>query len=138
MSESPTQRTMRYLRGNGSICAVVEKWNQHVGPEREKQDRHGMIYRAPVGIRQDLFGIVDILVLDPARGFIGVQACSGSTFSAHLNKLIVDNAQACIDWLQTPGGKLEIWAWRKVKLKRGGKAERWQPRVQEITLKDLV
>lgn len=122
MADSPTQRTMRHLRERGNICAVVEKWNQHAGP---------------FGIRQDLFGIVDILVLDPERGFIGVQAC-GTDYAKHLRKLTEECSQACIDWLSTPGGKLEIWSWRKVKLARGGKAMRWQPRIREITMEDFA
>jgi len=120
---TPTQRTMRHLREQGNICAVVEKWNQHVGE---------------FGIRQDLFGIVDILVLDPERGFVGVQCCVGSGYSAHLKKLTQECAQASIDWLSTPGGKLEIWAWSKRKLKRGGVAVRWTPRVKEITMEDIT
>lgn len=120
--ESPTQRTMRYLREQGAICLVVERWNQHVGPH---------------GIRQDLHGIVDILVLDPERGFLGIQAC-GQSFAAHKRKLVEELAQNCIDWLSTPGGCLEIWSWRKVKVKRGGKAMRWQPKIYEITKKDFT
>ena len=33
---------------------------------------------------------------------------------------------------------LELWGWRKVKVKRGGKAEIWQPRVREYTLADFA
>ena len=113
---------MRQLRNEGAICAVVEKWNPHVGPH---------------GIRQDLFGIIDILVLDPARGVIGIQACSGSGYSAHITKLCVERAQETFDWLSTPGTGLYIWAWRRVKLKRGSKAVRWKPRIKQITLEDL-
>lgn len=121
---SSVQRTMRELRVRGDICTVVEKFNPHVGPH---------------GIRQDLFGIVDVLVLDPERGFVGIQCC-GQAFSAHWKKLTEDQTciDACIHWLQTPGGHLEIWSWRKVKLQRGGKAERWQPRIVPITLETFA
>ena len=81
MSTSPTQRTMRTLRTNGNICAVVEKFNPHVGD---------------FGIRQDLFGIIDILVLDPERGVVGIQACSQSSAS-HLLTLREIKAQNSID-----------------------------------------
>ncbi len=118
---TPTQRTLRELRQQGRRCAIVEKWNQHVGPR---------------GVRQDLFGILDIVSLDPERGVVGVQSC-GNSFSAHFHKLTEDRADECIDWLRTPGTVLELWAWRRVKLKRGGKAMRWQPRVREITLEDF-
>ena len=115
---SPTQRTLAELRKMGMKVAVVEKWN------------------AFSKVRQDLFGIVDILALDPVRGFVGVQ-CTGNDFAGHWNKLTVDHAQDCIDWLNTPGGSLELWAWRKVKVKRGGKATTWSPRVRVLTLDDF-
>lgn len=115
------QRTMRLLRSQGDKCAVVERYNAFVGE---------------YGIRQDLFGIVDVLVLDPERGFIGIQVC-GSDFKKHYEKLTIELSQKCIDWLETPGGKLEIWAWRQVKLRRGSIAKRWKPRIQEITMKDF-
>ena len=69
---SPTQRTMRELKNQGFVCAVVERFNAHVG-------RHG--------VRQDLFGIIDVLALDPQRGVVGVQACAGSGFADHFRKL---------------------------------------------------
>lgn len=119
---TPTQRTLRELRNQGRVCAIVEKFNPHVGPH---------------GIRQDLFGIIDVLALDPQRGVVGVQACAGSGFQAHVRKLTQERAQETYDWLSTPGTSLEIWAWRKLKVKRGGKAMIWTPRVQEITLEDI-
>lgn len=118
---SNTQRTLRALRERGLVAAIVEKWNAYAGPH---------------GLRQDLFGILDVIALDPQRGVIGVQSC-GSSFSEHLKKLTVEKAQETSDWLKTPGTSLELWGWRKVKLKRGGKAERWSPRVQNITLEML-
>lgn len=120
MSISPTQRTIRELRNQGMKCAIVEKWNAHVK------------------IRQDMFGIIDVIALDPERGVIGVQCCAGSGFASHYRKLTEDRVQDTIDWLETPGTSLELWAWRKVKLKRGGKAERWQPRVKKIELSEVT
>lgn len=118
---SNTQRTLRALRARGLVAAIVERWNQYAGPH---------------GIRQDLFGIIDVLALDPKRGVIGIQSC-GSAFSEHFRKLTTEKAQETSDWLSTPGTSLELWGWRKVKLKRGGKAERWTPRVVQITL-DMI
>lgn len=117
----PTQRTIRELKNNGRVCAVVEKWNPHVGPH---------------GIRQDLFGIIDVLALDPERGVVGVQCCGGG-LAAHFRKITEERAQETIDWLQTPGTALEIWAWRKVKAKPGGVAMVWRPKIQVVTLKDF-
>ena len=118
---SPTQRTIRELKNQGRRCGIVEKWNQWAGPH---------------GIHQDLFGIIDIIALDPERGVIGVQSC-GNRFSAHLKKILEEHYQETLDWLQTPGAVLELWAWRKVKKKRGGKAMVWRPRIKQITLEDL-
>lgn len=113
---SPTQRTLRELRQQGRVCGIVERFNSFVGPH---------------GIRQDLFGFIDIISLDPERGIVGVQSC-GSSFSAHKRKILEECTMNAIEWLNS-GGVIEIWGWRKVKLKRGGKAMRWRPRVEEIT-----
>lgn len=115
---SPTSRTMNHLRHDGATCAVVEKWNQHAGP---------------FGIRQDLFGFVDVLVLDPERGFIGVQCCARSGHAAHRRKILEECTEKAMEWLKC-GGKIEIWSWAKQKVKRGGKLERWVPKVEEFTL----
>lgn len=120
---TPTQRTIRELKNNGLRCAVVEKWNPHVGP---------------YGIRQDLFGIIDVLALDPQRGVVGVQCCAGSGFRGHWRKLTEEHAQETLDWLLTPGTVLQLWAWRKVKMKRGGKAMIWRPRIAEVTVDQIT
>ena len=119
---SPTQRTLRELRKMGRLVDVCERWipnPKHPGG----------------GFRKDLFGFVDLIVLDPEQGIVGIQSC-GQSFAAHLRKIMdsecTDNV---IEWLQC-GGRLELWSWRKLKLKRGGKAMRWTPRVKEITLAD--
>lgn len=120
MGLRPTQRTLAVLRDRGMEVAIVEKWNAHVGPH---------------GIRQDLFGIIDILALDGINGIIGVQSC-GQAFSEHHKKLTEERAQQTIAWLSTKGCRLELWGWRKVKLKRGGKAVRWRPRMRTYFLDD--
>lgn len=121
-SLTPTQRTLRELRQQGRVAAIVERWNAYAGEH---------------GIRQDLFGIIDVLALDPERGVVGVQS-TGLDFAAHFRTLTQERVQEVTDWLRTPGTSLELWGWRKVKLHRGGKAERWQPRIRVITLEDLV
>ncbi len=121
MSTTPTQRTLRELRNQGRVCAIVERWNQHVGPH---------------GIRQDLFGLLDIIALDPDRGVVGIQS-TGTAFAAHERHILGERAQEAVDWLSTPGTVLELWGGRKVKAQRGGKALRWAPRVREFTLADF-
>jgi len=118
---TPTQRTIRELKSLGRRCGIVERFNAYVGPH---------------GVRQDLFGIIDIIALDPERGVVGIQSC-GQNFAEHVRKFTDERHQECVDWLSTPGAKLELWGWRKVKVKRGGKAERWAPRIREFTLEDF-
>ena len=118
---TPTRRTLAVLKDRGLSVAIVEKFNAFVGPH---------------GIRQDMFGIIDIIALDHTSGVIGVQSC-GNDFSGHYKKLTQEKAAECIDWLLTPGTSLELWAWRKVKIKRGGKAWRYEPRVKVFTLEDF-
>lgn len=116
---SPTQRTLRALKGLGLVCAIVERW----------------IPRA--NIRRDLFGIIDIIALDPARGVVGVQSC-GNDFSGHDKKIREEKVQQSFEWLSTPGTQLELWAWRKVVAKRGGKQKVWRPRIKVYTMADII
>ena len=121
---SATQRTLRELRNQGRVAEITEKWVTNP--------------KLPGGgFRKDLFGIIDVLALDPERGFVGVQCCTGG-YQAHLRKMIEEKAQESLDWLNTPGGCLELWSWRKVKVKRGGKAMIWKPRIKEITKGDIL
>ena len=121
----PTQRTLKALRDKGLICGVVERFNPYAGQ---------------FGIRQDLFGIIDIIALDHSKGVIGVQSC-GTAFSDHHRKLTEEKAQECIDWLKTPGASLELWGWRKVKMKlksgKRSKVDKYEPRVRVYTLEDF-
>ena len=115
---SPTQRTLKVLRAQGFKCAIVEHWNPHAR------------------IRQDMFGIIDIVALDHTRGVLGVQ-CTGSAFAEHHRKLTGERREACQDWLLTPGAYLELWGWRKVKKRRLGAVMVWKPRVRVYTLADF-
>lgn len=117
-SLSPTQRTIRALKNEGTICGIVEKFNPHVGPH---------------GIRQDLFGFLDVIALSP-NGIIGVQCCAGSGHAAHKAKILAN--EVAPEWLKS-GGRIQIWSWSKKKLKRGGVAMRWQPRMEELCAADV-
>jgi hypothetical protein len=115
---SPTQRTLKAMREQGRLCGIVEKFNQHAGP---------------FGIRQDLFGFIDIIAIDPERGIVAIQSC-GQDFSGHIRKLTEERNEAVFEWLRH--APCELWGWRKVKLKRGGKAVRWKPRIADLSLSD--
>ena len=113
---TPTQRTLKAMREQGRLCAIVEKFNPYAGSH---------------GIRQDAFGFIDILAIDPVDGIIGIQSC-GQNFSEHVKKLTEERNEAVYEWIKH--AKAELWGWRKIKLKRGGKAERWMPRIADIKL----
>lgn len=118
MALSATQRTLKAMREQGRIVDICEKW-----------------VRNPVapggGFRKDLFGFLDLIILDPAYGIVGVQSC-GQSFSAHIHKMTDSECTGnVIEWLKC-GGHIELWGWRKVKLKRGGKAMRWKPRIADF------
>lgn len=76
-----------------------------------------------------MFNFCDILCLDRSRT-IAVQAM-GADINKHKQKLLEN--QFVIPWLQA-GNELQFWAWRKLKVKRGGKAMRWDCKVIDILL----
>lgn len=119
MTESPTSRTKREMRKKGISCDVVERFNQYAGP---------------YGIRQDFCGIFDIIAFSPEQGIIGIQCGAKSGHSAHKQKILA--SEFAPEWIKS-GGKIEIWSWGKKKVKRGGKAVRWDVKVEEITLENL-
>lgn len=115
---TPTQRTLAAMREQGRICGIVEKFNTFVGK---------------FGIRQDLFGFIDIIAIDPVDGIVAIQSC-GQDFSGHIKKITVERNENVFEW--TKHAKCELWGWRKVKLKRGGKAMRWRPRIADVVIID--
>jgi len=118
---TPTSRTLEYIREHGWLAAKVEIWNPYAG-------QHGQ--------RRDMFGFADIVALGEGR-IIAIQSC-GEAFSAHHHKLTEDEYAApnAMRWLEC-GGRLILIGWRKVLVKRGGKAMRWAPRIREYTLDDF-
>jgi len=122
---TPTQRTLKALKGKGLTCGIVERWLPIPGIPGG-------------GKRQDLFNILDIIAIAPGRT-IGVQSC-GQSFAAHLKTLTEDRAEESRAWIEA-GNELELWGWRKLKAKKQdgsyGKAMRWAPRVRVITLKEV-
>lgn len=106
---SPTQRSLKWLRAEGMHAAVVEKWNPFVG------------------IRQDLFGWIDIVAVGGVNGFTGVQ----TTTHKHLEERIAKAAgnKALAAWLRA-GGHLVVHGWKKVK-------NRWQLFSRYLNLMDI-
>lgn len=113
---SPTQRTLKAMREQGRLCGIVEKFQQYGGK---------------FGVRQDLFGFIDIIAIDPTEGIIAIQSC-GQDYSGHVKKLTEERNESVFEWLKH--APCELWAWRKVKLKKGSKAMRWKPRIADLRI----
>jgi len=119
---SHVQRTIAYLKDQGIICCVVERWV--INP------------RHPAGgVRVDFLNIIDLIALSKADGIIGYQVC-GTDFAPHYKKITEEHQDSTYAWLEA-GGRLIIIGWRKLLKQRGGKLKVWKPRIQEITMADL-
>jgi len=108
---TPTSRTLNYLRNNGYLCDIVERFIQGAR------------------IRSDLFGIIDIIAIQKNE-IIGVQS-TGTAFSAHLKK--IETSKNLRPWMESGAG-LWLIGWRKLKKKRGGKQKIYKPRIGIFTL----
>ena len=118
-----TQRTTAFLRRCGWLVGSTERFVQRPGG---------------FGFRVDLFGWIDLLALKEETRVgpccIGIQACAMSGRGAHLKKIrqpeFLEDLRL---WLTIPGHRAELWAWRKLKVKRGGKAVRWTHEVTDLS-----
>jgi|TARA_B110000263_G_scaffold173151_1_gene151040 hypothetical protein len=107
MAVSPTQRTLKRLRESGEypLVQVVERWN------------------AFAKIRQDLFGIIDILAIDTKGNTVGLQVTSYSNISARIKKM--ENSDA-ISHLRDANWQLIVEGWHK-------KDNKWVSRIVDIS-----
>lgn len=129
---SNTSRTLEFIRSQGWEADKVERWIpffRKEGQENLLGDKTG-----PRGVRKDLFGIIDIVALGEVRGTIYIQSC-GQAFAEHDRKLL--ESPMALKILKK-GNHLMLIGWRKVKLKRGGKALRWQPRIKQYSVIDFL
>lgn len=124
---TPTQRSLAHLRKTGWTVAIVEKWNPHVGPH---------------GIRQDLFGCLDLLAVRPIEastpsgpdGILGVQCCAGSSAANRVAKILAEpRARTFLE----AGGRIVVHAWRKTNDRQRGKRKTWKLDEREISLSDF-
>jgi hypothetical protein len=105
---TPTQRTLAECRRRNWTAQVVERWNPHAR------------------VRQDLFGVIDLIALTPT-GILGIQATSGANHASRVSKVKAEPRAA--QWVKA-GGRIEVWSFAK----RGprGKRKTWQLRVEEV------
>ncbi|HVP49623.1 MAG TPA: hypothetical protein VMT56_00225 [Candidatus Bathyarchaeia archaeon] len=88
---SPTSRSLKHLRDQGYLAAVVERWNPYAR------------------IRQDLFGVLDLVAVKE-KETLGVQTTSGSNIAARIKKL---EDSAALWMLRQAGWAIKIHGWRK-------------------------
>jgi hypothetical protein len=121
---SNMQRTITEQKKLGRVCGIVERFCHN----RKTQPGH----------RSDLYNIFDVLAMHPRQGIIGIQCC-GLDFSAHYRKITEEYADNALCWLASGRGRthIEIWSWRKILKKRGGKLRIWSPRIKRISYNDL-
>lgn len=115
---SSIQLSMRRCRENGWLADICQQFSG--------------------GKRHDLFGWMDIIVIDGNR-LIGVNACWGSDKAAHVRKYAEDFSTRSL--IQAWRGvachpEAQLWVWTKKKIKRGGVAYRWQ--CKEVDLYDAI
>lgn len=104
MALSPTQLTLRNLRERGFRAEVVERWNPYAR------------------IRQDLFGIIDVIGV--RRGeTIGVQSTSFANRMSRVRKMADSEA---IGDLREADWTIEVHGWRKIKNK-------WQVTIEDMS-----
>jgi hypothetical protein len=114
---TPTQRTLRHERELGRVAAVVEKWNPHVR------------------IRQDLFGWIDVISVDPKGfGVIGIQTTTQQNAAARIEKARGKCSGALTAWLLA-GNSLRLHSWAK----RGPRGQRkmWTLSETEVAISNL-
>jgi len=106
---SPTARTLKFFGDLGYETVVVER------------------YIMGASIRKDYLSCIDIHILEPNTPIIiGVQ-CFSTAWAEHERKICYEYPEGAKFWLKM-GHKLLFMGWRKLKVKRGGKAIRWTPR----------
>jgi len=115
----PMARTLKLFREHGFVIGVVER---HV---------------PGINIKHDFLACIDAIALTPSSKIIGVQVF-GSDYSSHFHKILngksPDSYNGLLAWLKNGNTEYIFIGWRKLKLKRGGKALRWTPRPSLIRL----
>ena len=90
-------------------------------------------YNTFSGKKVDLFNIIDLVALYVDEGICGIQCC-GTDFAEHDRKILASPYSR--EWLESHG-ILELWSWRKLLKKKGGKLKIWEPKIKRYTLDDF-
>lgn len=123
---SPTQRTLTYLRKQGYMVGIVEKYNRFAH------------------VRQDLFNFIDLVAVLPGeKGCLAVQATAGygdvnrrveKIRDLPLVELSGKKRHRAKVWLRA-GNRILVIGWNKKGAR--GKRKTWTPNEKWLTLEDL-
>ena len=120
---SPTARTLAHFHKKRWPADVVERILPHT-------------YH-----RSDLFGFLDIVVLDlDSLRILGIQCTTADNAAARVKKITGERGTIARHWL-TCGGIIEVWGWREyAKTAMGGewRGKRWRPRIVTVGVGDLT
>ena len=86
------------------------------------------------GLKNDAFGFMDILAIDPVEGVIAVQSTGPSGHSEHKLKILRNDY--ALRWAHF--NKIELISWKKKPQKEGSKRLVWMPRMEVITLEMFI
>ncbi len=114
---STTTRSKKALADDGWYPETVEHWNHYT------QRRH------------DLFKFADIIAMKTGETPLLVQTTTGTNLAARRDKIYASDLAALA--LQS-GFRIILHGWRKLKVKRGGKAMRWAVLEEEVTLAQIM
>ena len=107
---SPTSRSLKWLRDQGYICEVVEKFNYFT-----KQ-------------RKDLFNVIDIIAVHPGQvGVLGVQVTSRVHTQERVHKC---KKELMIKTWLAAQNKLEVHGWGL--MGKVGKRKKYELKIVEI------
>ena len=118
---SPTSRTLDHCRNLGYTPWVVEHWQPFW---RGKDASGAMLARG--GVRQDLFGFVDVVALDGSRTYAIQTTVTGGS-SAHRKKIEDSPHLAAV---LNAGWLVEVWDWAK--RGKAGKRKLWKLRRERL------
>ncbi len=116
MADSPTTRSLDRLRKRGWTPGIVER-------------------RCGRFVTKDLWGFADIIAMKLGEIPVLIQTTTGSNLAARRTKIYASDLAA--DALQS-GFRVVLHGWRKIKVKRGGKAMVWTLREEEVTLGQIM
>ena len=117
---SPTQRSLKMLRGLGYSVAIVEHFNSFTKT------------------RNDLYGFADLIAIDDYETLL-IQVTSGSHTSNRVKKILANDVAK--RWVGHPHRRIEVHGWRPLVAYRkdGSKAKlpRWEAKLIPVTLEDF-